>query len=146
MKNIKKLNKVIKLDLALIPMALLSIITGFLLHAASHGNSHALWEFWAVVHILCSIAFMVMIGIHIKHHKAWFVSFIKNMRIKTSKGRMNLLLLLFFIVTISTGLILLFIWDDHSKLGLWHYKIGILFAVLSIAHIIRRHAVLHKII
>ena len=133
------LNKNQKINLGLLFSSLSSIVSGILLHASGHAGNHSVWELLAVVHSVVSIAFLVLIVMHLKQHKGWLSSFRNKMRIRTSQGLMFVILSLLSILTICSGLLLLGIFSDHSPVGLWHYRMGIIFAVLAVAHVARRY-------
>ncbi len=82
------MKKVFVIDLVLVPLFAASVFTGFGLHIAGHGDSHALWHNWDVAHIVSSLLFTVFV--------------------------------------------------------LWHYRIGIVAAVLFCGHILKRTPVLRK--
>lgn len=136
------LNKNQKTNIGLVFASLASIVSGVLLHIAGHTGNHSVWELWAVVHSVVSMGFLVLIIEHLKQHKGWLASFRNKMRICTSQGRMFIVLSLFSMLTVCSGLVLLGIMNDHSLIGLWHYKIGIIFAGLAIAHMVRKHKVI----
>lgn len=133
------LNKIQKTNLILIFFSLATIVSGFMLHIAGHSASHKVWEIWAVLHSIISISFLVLIVMHLKQHSGWIKTFAKKMRIATPQGKMFIVLAILLSIVVISGLVLLGVISCNSHLGLWHYKVGIIFSLLAIIHVARRH-------
>ena len=66
------MKKVFVIDLVLVPLFAVSGFTGFGLHIAGHGDSHALWHNWAVAHVVSSLLFTVFVLWHVRMHWNWY--------------------------------------------------------------------------
>ena len=66
------MKKVFVIDWVLVPLFAVSVFTGFGLHIAGHGDSHALWHNWDVAHIVSSLLFTVFVLWHVKMHWGWY--------------------------------------------------------------------------
>lgn len=122
----------------LMPLAFVaSAVSGFGLHIAGHGTSHEVWHNWAVVHILSSLLWLISVAYHTKRHGRWYKAIASKGIGK--KSRMTLALSIVFLTVVVTGIVLIACVDGaNSAIGLWHYWLGILLAVLSLIHIARR--------
>lgn len=116
-----------------------SVVTGFGLHIAGHGSSHSVWENWAAAHVAASTAWFIAAAFHIGRHKLWYKRLVSERT--GTKSLLTLFLTLAFLAVTVTGLVLITCIDGaESATGLWHYKAGILLAVLSLIHCVgRRH-------
>lgn len=134
------MKKIFKIDLALYPSGLLTVLTGLGFHMAGHGDSHRIWELWACVHILFSAAFLILIIQHLLTHQGW----LKGLRnqVLRKKRRITIVLALFALAVTITGIALLFIVGPNTHVGLLHYRLGILFAIMAIAHSVRRFRII----
>lgn len=131
-------------DIALIPCALATIISGFLLHKAGHFDSHDVWHNWAVAHIVCSVLMLALVVVHIYAHWSWCKSLLKG---KTKgKSLLTMLLSVLFLAVVVTGVVMLFMtFEPNTGIGLWHYVVGALLSVVAVAHIVLRWKVLQKL-
>lgn len=138
------MKKIFVIDWTLIPVFVLSAFSGIQLHVARHGASHEVWHHWAVFHIISSILFLIAVILHVQTHWGWYKSLIKSGLGKKSKAAVAVTL--FFVVLATTGLVLFGVEGANSKVGLWHYRIGLVASVLFLEHIIRRLPMLRKTI
>lgn len=136
------MKKIFVIDWTLIPVFVLSAFSGIQLHVARHGASHEVWHHWAVFHIISSILFLIAVILHVQTHWGWYKSLIKSGLGKKSKAAVAVTL--FFVVLATTGLVLFGVEGANSKVGLWHYRIGLVASVLFLEHIIRRLPMLRK--
>lgn len=138
------MNKIFIIDFILIPLFLLSAYSGIELHIAGHGDNHGIWHNWAVFHVIVSTLFLVFGTLHVKTHWNWYKSLIKKGIGKKSK--LTLAVSVTFVLATVTGIVLLGIDGANSGIGMWHYKIGLLTGLLALMHIIKRSAVLYKVL
>ena len=138
-----KIKKIFLVDWLLIPASFSSALTGIKLHAAGHFDTHEIWHNWSVSHVLASLTFLIFGIIHVKMHWAWYKGWITKGLGKKSRVT-ALLSVIFFLVVLTSVLLLLLIDGANSPTGLWHYRIGLLLVVLSIGHIVKRWKVLGK--
>lgn len=129
------------IDVAMVPVFVLSFCSGLKLHAAGHGFVDAT-EQWTMVHIVVSLLFVALVCIHVRNHWGWFKR-VKKEGVRGKKKMVMLLTLAFLSVAIS-GIILIFIGKDCPSFGMLHYKIEIVTVVLSIQHILKRRTFLLK--
>lgn len=130
-------------DIVVLVTFLLTSVSGFLYHMASHQNSHAYWHNCATFHIISTLSLTISIGFHIYGHCNWYKSlFQKGLG---NKSRVTVLLSILMFATITTGLIVLFIHQDpNSGHGLWHYVFGIILTIIALGHFIKRLPILLK--
>ena len=121
------MKRIFVIDWILIVVFIVSAISGVGLHIAGHGNSHEVWHNWAVVHVLGSILFLVVIKNGIGR-----------------KSKVTAVLSIIFLLLSVTGIVLLGVNGTNSPLGLWHYKIGIAMTAIAIVHTIKRLSILRK--
>ena len=128
-------------DIAVLLTFLPASISGFILHASGHNGIHEIWHNWAVTHIFSTLAFTIVVGIHIYGHWNWYKTLIQKRL--GNKSRVTVFLSLLMLATIITGNIVLFRHQGpNSHFGLWHYIIGILFTVIAIGHVLKRLKIL----
>ena len=114
-----------------------SAVSGIGLHIAGHGTSHEVWHYWAVVHILSSLLWLITVALHIRQHGRWYKSIASKGIGK--KSPMTLALSAAFLIVTVTGIVLVACVDGaNSAIGLWHYKIGLLLIVFSLIHVFKR--------
>ncbi len=136
------MNKTLVVDWTLLPCFLLTAITGIGMHVAGHGTNHTGWEVWAWAHSLSGVSFAAFAIWHVKMHIGWYKSLLKA---KSSKNRhITTLLTLTAIIITITGIIMFGISGANSGIGLWHYRIGILFSLFALGHVVKRIPVLRK--
>lgn len=140
------MKKIFKIDAALYVLGVLTLITGFIFHIVGHGNNFHVWVRCAYIHSIISISFVIMLIQHLATHAGWLKS-LKNIkhRQKRSVKITCFLGLLTILVTVS-GLSLLAIKGGNTPLGIWHYKLGIVFAIFVIGHAVKRFHILRKAI
>lgn len=136
------MRRIFIIDWTLIPLFLFTAYTGIELHVAGHGSNHELWHNWAVFHVLASLLFLVTIVFHLYTHLGWYKGLINKGIGKKSKVTV-VLSVLFLLETIS-GIVLIFVDGASSRIGLWHYVIGLIMSVIAIGHTIKRFPVLRK--
>ena len=136
------MKKIFIIDWTLLPVFVLSAVSGIQLHVAGHGASHEVWHNWAVFLIIASILFLMAVILHVQTHWGWYKSLVKSDLGKKSKAAVAVTL--FFVVLAVSGLILLGVEGANSGIGLWHYRIGLVASVLFLEHIIRRLPMLRK--
>ena len=138
-----RIKKIFLVDWLLIPASFSCALTGIKLHAAGHFDTHEVWHNWAVSHVLTSLAFLVLGIIHVKMHWACYKALISKGLGKKSRVT-ALLSVIFFVVVLTSVLLLTLIDGANSPTGLWHYRIGLLLVALSVGHIVKRWKVLCK--
>ena len=137
-----KVNKIFKVDAAMIPVFILLIITGIGIHISSEKGNHHLWIVWSVIHVVCAVAFLTLVCFHVRQHIGWFKSLLKG----NTKGRgITIVLAIVMIVEILSGIILLaFVNGEGSFWGHFHWIVGIILAVIGTGHYIKRFKRLKK--
>ena len=137
------MKKIFVIDWILLAVAAFSAYSGIELHVAGYGDVHEIWHNWAVVHVITSLLFLIFGIVHVKMHMGWYKSlFAKGIG---NKSRVTLLLSVFFSIVTLTGVALIACVDGaNSSMGLWHYRIGLIIMVISIAHIVKRWHILKK--
>lgn len=157
------MKKVFVIDWVLVPLFAVSGFTGFGLHIAGHGDSHALWHNWDVAHIVSSLLFTVFVLWHVKMHWGWYKGLFRTGpgrrrkspgcersgpgitgRARSRRSRVTVAVSVLFAAVALTGYVLLAVSGAGSGIGLWHYRIGIAAAVLFCGHILKRTPVLRK--
>ncbi|WP_455670435.1 DUF4405 domain-containing protein [Phocaeicola faecalis] len=130
-------------DLVLVPVFVMSIVTGIGLHVAGESLDHEMWYNHAVFHTIMSLLFMICGIIHIKSHWKWY----KSLKTIGCKGKRKVVLALsvvFSFVVVSGLLLLFFIDGANSPIGLLHYRTGIILSVLGVLHLMKRKKILYK--
>ena len=127
----------------MIPLFVLTAVSGIGLHIAGHGAEHEVWHNWAVAHVAASLLFTVAAVMHIATHRGWYKSFVRSGI--GNKSRVTVVLSVLFSAVVGTGIALLG-WIDgaNSQTGLWHYATGLALAVVATGHIIKRRSALKK--
>lgn len=139
----KLMKQIFKVDWVLGASFLLCAISGIIYHVAGHQGNHHVWEIWAIVHSLLGLSFLTLAVWHIKMHKGWYKSFVRNSTTR-QKGRVTMLVSLLFTIAAITGLALLFIWGEGTEMGMWHYRIGLVTTILLLLHFAKRFPILKK--
>lgn len=121
---------------SLMPMAFLATLaSGIFLHVAGHSISHAAWHIGALAHVLLSFLWVILTAFHFKRH-------FRKLKLKETpvfRRCLTIVCSIDFFVVFVTGLVLLFFIDGaNSVVGLRHYVLGLLLALLTLAHIIKR--------
>lgn len=136
------MNRIFKVDAALIPAFLLSAASGTGMHISGHISCHEVWHAWAVAHVLTSTLFLGLAVAHIIMHKAWYRSLFRTGR--GHKSPVTIVLSVVFLLLVATGIALLFVEGANSAIGLWHWGIGLAVTALSVGHIAKRRHTLRK--
>lgn len=136
------MKKIFIIDWTLIPLFLAALISGIMLHAAASLGNHDIWHFRALSHTISGLLFSIALSIHISTHWPWYRGWFRKGLGK--KSRVTALLSLLFIFLILTGIILLPIKGDNSRIGHCHYVCGIIAAIIACGHIIKRIPLLKK--
>lgn len=129
--------------LALIPAFLLSFATGIGLHLAGHGTNCAVWHVWMVFHLLTGSVFLAAAAVHAVLHRKWYEALVRGKIGR--RGRVTAILSAVFAAVVVTGVVLLGVEGVNTKIGLWHYRLGLLVGVLASGHAIRRISVLRAL-
>lgn len=121
-------------DLTLVPLFLLTLLTGIGLHVADHGADAAARHLWNVWHALSGLLMLAVVALHLWNHRNWY----RNVARMGNHRRRNMVLALtaLFTCVAVTGLSLLFGSAHHA--GIFHYQTGILLGVLTLLHIWKR--------
>ncbi len=136
------MKRIFIIDWALLPSFILTVYTGIELHIAGHGSNHDVWHNWAIFHVIVSLLFLILIVFHVMTHWNWYKGIVS--RGMGKKSKVTLCLSVLFALVVITGFILLGVDGANTCVGLWHYKVGILMGMFSIAHIFKRFSVLCK--
>lgn len=122
-------------DLLLLPVFVVCFYTGVRLHLAGHASVLAIVQSWAVAHVCASLIFLLLVLLHVKCHWAWYRSLKSGCK---GRKKMVLFLSVVFVFVSLSGASLFFFSSDDAHVGLLHYKLGLLFGVLSVLHILKR--------
>lgn len=137
------MKRIFVIDWMLIPAFALSACSGIGLHVAGHGVSHEVWHNWAVFHVLASLLFLVVAAFHVSTHWGWYKGILK--RGIGKKSKVTVVLSALFLLEVVTGIIVLLCADGaNSRIGLWHYEIGIVMSLIAIGHTLKRIPALRK--
>lgn len=123
-------------DLTLAVIWPITLATGLIMHASGHGIIQQEGQLWTVLHTLFGILFFTTSLLHIKAHRNWYKSLVRNPK---RHNKITMGLSVGYLLTIFTALILILQkgpvdihWD------LLHYQVGILFSILGLCHLISR--------
>lgn len=130
------MKKIFVIDWLMLGACVPSVCSGFGLHIAAHGATHAVWHAWAVFHVLSSLLFLAAMIFHVQTHWGWYKGLIS--RGIGGKSKVTLALSVVFAFVVVTGFILLGVEGAGSAVGLWHHRAGIVASVLSAGHIRRK--------
>lgn len=122
-------------DLLLFPVFVVCFYTGVRLHLAGHASVLAIVQSWAVAHVCASLIFLLLVLLHVKCHWAWYRSLKSGCK---GRKKMVLFLSVVFVFVSLSGASLFFFFSEDTHAGLLHYKLGLLFGVLSVLHILKR--------
>ncbi|MDE5971987.1 MAG: 4Fe-4S dicluster domain-containing protein [Muribaculaceae bacterium] len=121
----------------LLPLAFIATAaTGIGLHAAGHGTDHDVWHNWSVAHIASCLLWLLAAGFHLKRHLGWYKTLFSKGIVKERLATISMSVL--FLATVITGCMLLSVHGPASRVGLWHYKSGILLIIVTLFHTTRR--------
>ncbi len=137
------MKKIFIVDWLLLLVAGLSAYSGVKLHIAGHFFTHEVWHNWAIFHIITSVLFLIIGIIHIKNHWGWYKSITKR-KFNNKTGNTLFLSIVFGLVSLTGIVLILFVNGANSYIGIWHYRLGLVIAILSIVHIIKRWHLLRK--
>ncbi|MBQ8222093.1 MAG: DUF4405 domain-containing protein [Bacteroidales bacterium] len=138
------MKKIFVVDWTLLFCFLLTAGSGVGMHIAGHGSSHLEWEVWAWAHSLLGLLFAVFVVWHVKMHIGWYKSLFKKGKSGKNKHITTILTAIAIAITI-TGIVMFAVSGANSGIGMWHYRIGILFSLFALGHIIKRIPILRKI-
>ena len=108
--------------------------SGIGLHLVEHAGVPEIRHAWQLAHIILSLLFLVLVGLHIYGHWAWYRS-LATAGCKGLRRWMVMLLLVVFLVVAVMGIVK---WLFGAHIGFYHYVGGIVLGVLALLHIIRR--------
>ena len=137
------MKKIFIVDWLLLLVVGLSAYSGVKLHIAGHFSTHEVWHNWAIFHIITSVLFLIIGIIHIKNHWGWYKSITKR-KFNNKTGNTLFLSIVFGLVSLTGIVLILFVNGANSCIGIWHYRLGLVIAILSIVHIIKRWHLLRK--
>ena len=129
-------------DWALIPVFILSALTGVGLHLAGHGSVHEIWHNWAVAHVAACTLFTIAVIFHIKTHWKWYKGVFRNG--SGNKSRVTIIVSCLFVLVALTGFMLLAVNGGNSGIGQWHWHLGLLSIILFCGHIVKRLPALRR--
>ncbi len=135
------MKKIFVVDWILLLCFLLTAVTGVGMHIAGHGTSHLGWEVWAWAHSLFGMLFVAFAVWHAKMHIGWYKSLFKG---KSGKKHITTILTAIAIIITITGVVMFAVSGANTGVGLWHYRIGILFSLFALGHIVKRVPILRK--
>ena len=78
-----------------------------------------------------------------KGHWSWYESLFST-GIGNKRRVTIILTVLMLAVTLSGIMVMLLSDHNESRIGLWHYAIGILFTLTALGHFIKRHNILFR--
>ncbi len=136
------MKKIFVIDWWLSLVFALTVYSGFKLHVAGHFSTHDVWHNWAVCHSLSGLMFIILGVLYVQTHWGWYKSLIAKGLGK--KSRTTACLSLIYVAAIVTGIVLLLVDGAGSGVGLWHYRLGIILAVVGVLHFIKRFSVLKR--
>lgn len=140
------MKKIFKIDAALYLLGVLTALSGFGFHIAGHGGDMHQWAIWACIHSIIAIVFLVMIIQHLITHKGWIKALKKQEARQKRSVKITCFLGLLALVVAISGLTLFAIDGANSHIGVWHYKLGIIFTIFAIGHAAKRFHILRKAI
>ncbi len=121
------------------------VFSGEQMHFHGHcvcGDCHGIWHNWAVIHVVTAVLFVVVAGLHVQQHWAWFKSVARSLK---NKIRVTLALSAVMVALVFTGLWLLFGSEGaNSDMGIAHLAIGRAMYLLGAWHIVKRLPILSK--
>lgn len=122
-------------DLFLLPVFVFCFYTGVRLHIAGHASVWAIIQSWAAAHVCASLLFLLLVLLHVKSHWAWYRALKNGCK---SRKKMVLFLSIVFVFLSLSGVSLFFLSSEDAHAGLLHYRLGLLFGVLSVLHVLKR--------
>lgn len=108
--------------------------SGLELHMVEHAGVPEIRHAWFLAHVTLSLLFLLLVGLHVYGHWAWFRS-LATAGCKGLRRWMVLLLSVVFLLVAATGIVK---WMFGLHIGFYHYVGGILFGVLALLHVFRR--------
>lgn len=137
-----KVNKIFKIDIALLPTFILLVITGVGIHIAYENGNHDSWHRWSVAHVICCLIFIILIYYHVKQHIGWYKTLLKAHA--TWRGPTILLSLVMILETLSGIALIGFVDGEGSDWGHFHWVVGLILAIIGTGHFIKRFGRLRK--
>lgn len=130
------MKRIFKIDLLLYLLGPATAVSGFVFHVAGHGGNVHHWVVWAWIHTTFALLMTVTMVLHLVTHKAW----LKGLKsgVQRRRRRMTFLLGVLALAMVVSGVLLLGIDGANTPVGLWHYRLGIFFVLLSFGHAARR--------
>jgi len=127
-----------KSKLPLIIAFILTVVSGIFCHIIKDGDAsdHHVWVRFQIYPITVSLTFVIFTVKHIKPYKKWYAK--RNKIALLHKSKNTVFVSMAMALLIATGIALLFIDGGDSCVGLWHYRLGLVFIVLCGYHAIRR--------
>lgn len=128
-------------DLLSVALVVAAIVSGFVLHSEVwHMHVYDNTTVWTL-HEVIGLFLAALVGVHCVQHSFWF----KNYScIKPDRKRVTTIFLIVGIIVLLSGLVLMF--GSRSELiSHIHYACGILFTILAIGHILKRHKLLRSL-
>lgn len=114
----------------------LTVISGLMLHAATHNPSVINYKPWLAAHIVAAIFFLIFAIKHIYQHWGWFKTFFTSFG---KHSKITTITIFFFILVSATGVILMIEKSgEGSHLSLVHYQLGVLFSIFATWHCLKR--------
>lgn len=121
---------------------IVAIVTGFILHREVHHlfvyDDVAVWS----VHEAVGLLLAVLVAIHCVQHKFWFKNYRK---IPVRRKHATTIFLIVGILLLVSGVLLMC--GSHSQfVSISHYVLGILFTLLSVAHVAKRRKLFNALL
>ena len=124
------------IDAALVPLFLLTLVTGLALHGAGHAPGHADRQFWALFHLVSGAAFTLAGLLHVGMHRGWSGTLAPGVG---CTSRLTRLLSPLFAAALPTGTgLLLSRGGPPASMGLMHYKTGLVMGLVAFLHLGKR--------
>ncbi|MFA5404840.1 MAG: DUF4405 domain-containing protein [Ignavibacteria bacterium] len=151
----RSISNITEIDLALAISGFYFILSGLLIQFKYHMHDrfHQTlllgmdYTKWNAIHIIASLLGLLLICIHVYHHRKWYFRIFKNK--KLPKQKPTLIISIIFVIMAITGLLALTakylnLNDMRFMFIEIHDKFGILLSVLLTGHFLRRSKVLWK--
>lgn len=120
--------------MTLIVLFVITLVTGIILHLKKHGVVVEPRDVIKLIHWLAGFTMGVLACLHGKHFWRVFINTLKK-RAPTSIN--TVVLSIFIIATVVTGVVKLASPVKIQGLGLWHYWLGIIMSVSVLFHLFR---------
>ena len=136
------MKRIFVIDWCLLLTFALTAYSGIKLHVVRHVSWQGGCRPWANFHTWVSLAFVVLMVMHIYTHWGWYKGWINKGLGK--KSRVTVLLSILFILECMTGMVLFLAGCAHKGVGLWHLGIGIALTLFCLVHFVKRFPILRK--